>query len=113
MPLQLVLVFTTMSQATTSSEASEIIPISTKYMYVTALSVPREASIMKDVCTICKAPVGHHCMKCTSTTDECPVVIGACQHAFHQHCFEQWVQTHGTCPLCGESWQQERLIHVN
>jgi anaphase-promoting complex subunit 11 len=101
-----------MLQPTTSNQADGIIPIETKYMYVTVMSMPRETMIMKESCTICNGPLGQPCVKCTSALDDCPVVIGACRHAFHQHCFEQWVQTHGTCPLCRETWQQERIIRV-
>ncbi|KAL7698963.1 Anaphase-promoting complex subunit 11 RING-H2 finger protein [Lotmaria passim] len=101
-----------MSQPTRSNSANECIPITTKYLYVTAMSVPRETLILKDTCSICNGSLGHPCVKCTSTLDDCPVVVGACRHAFHQHCFEQWVQAHGTCPFCREKWQEERVIRT-
>ncbi|KPI85121.1 hypothetical protein ABL78_5814 [Leptomonas seymouri] len=102
-----------MSHPATSSNADDVISIETKYMYVTAVSVPREMMVMKEACTICNGSLGHPCVKCNSTLDDCPVVIGACRHAFHQHCFEQWVQVHGTCPFCREKWLEERIIRPN
>ncbi|KPA77860.1 hypothetical protein ABB37_06662 [Leptomonas pyrrhocoris] len=105
-----------MSQPATSSGGvatdGVIIPIETKYMYITAMSVPRETMIMKDSCAVCNGSLGHPCVNCNSVLDDCPVVIGACRHAFHQHCFERWEKAHGTCPTCQEAWQQERIIRA-
>ncbi|KAG5508772.1 hypothetical protein JKF63_05270 [Porcisia hertigi] len=93
---------------TASTGEDFIIPIETRYMYVTARSVPRETLLMTGDCPICKSAIGKPCAKCTCSIDECAVVIGVCSHIFHQHCLEQWLQ--GTCPLCRGPWQQERLI---
>ncbi|KAG5504201.1 hypothetical protein JIQ42_06033 [Leishmania sp. Namibia] len=91
-----------------AAEHDFIIPIETRYMYVTARSVPRETLLMTGDCPICKSALGQPCVKCTSSMDECSVVVGVCSHIFHLHCLEQWLQ--GTCPLCRNQWQQERII---
>ena len=33
----------------------------------------------------------------------CPVVLLSCNHAFHRHCFQKWVEKRATCPLCNSN----------
>ncbi|KAK7194085.1 RING-H2 zinc finger protein [Novymonas esmeraldas] len=92
-------------------EVDMIIPIQTKYVYVTARSVPREALLMADDCPICKGALRQPCVRCSSVLDDCPIVVGVCNHSFHEHCIREWQQ--GTCPLCRSPWQAERTVRFD
>jgi len=47
------------------------------------------------------------CPNCSSNQnleEECLVSIGVCDHPFHHHCIEQWLNTNETCPLDARQW---------
>ncbi|GJN34331.1 hypothetical protein PR202_gb22981 [Eleusine coracana subsp. coracana] len=46
----------------------------------------------QEECAICLAKVGDDGL----ATRQLP----ACGHAFHEHCIEQWLRVHPTCPIC-------------
>lgn len=43
----------------------------------------------------------------------CPVVRGACHHAFHIHCLQEWYEKSKICPLCGVSWNAVSILSTN
>lgn len=40
----------------------------------------------------------------TTRAEYCSVLTGFCQHAFHTHCIQRWLQTSAACPLCARQW---------
>ena len=68
-------------------------------------------------CAICKELLSDPCPLCMEDSDieeseemvpkpkiECPPVWSACNHPFHNHCIEQWLDKHKKCPLCTADW---------
>jgi hypothetical protein len=44
--------------------------------------------------------------------DACLVVVGKCNHKFHQHCMSSWVRMgNAYCPLCKDAWDQDAWDH--
>ncbi|VDN57677.1 unnamed protein product [Dracunculus medinensis] len=62
-----------------------------------------------ETCGICRMPFEACCVTCKTPGDECPLVFGICQHAFHMHCIVKWTETQNTprpqCPLCRQEWK--------
>ncbi|XP_019059059.1 PREDICTED: anaphase-promoting complex subunit 11-like [Tarenaya hassleriana] len=48
------------------------------------------------------------CTDCKLPGDDCPLIWGACNHAFHLHCILKWVNSQtgqAHCPMCRREWQ--------
>lgn len=77
----------------------------------------------EEVCGICQSPYEGVCPGVKYPGDECPVVWGKCQHAFHLQCISTWLEKQqsqflaqaqqqedisnfkGTCPICRQVWE--------
>ncbi|SCU84336.1 LAMI_0C07118g1_1 [Lachancea mirantina] len=75
---------------------------------------PSEAD--DDVCGICRASYNGTCPACKFPGDECPLVVGECNHNFHVHCIQQWLTTataRGLCPMCRQRFALKRGVRIN
>ncbi|KAB2050335.1 hypothetical protein ERO13_A13G217750v2 [Gossypium hirsutum] len=48
------------------------------------------------------------CSDCKLPGDDCPLIWGACNHAFHLHCILKWVNSQTSqahCPMCRREWK--------
>lgn len=69
-----------------------------------------------DVCGICRASYNSTCPSCKYPGDECPLVVGDCNHNFHVHCIYRWLDTttsRGLCPMCRQPFQLKRGLAIN
>jgi hypothetical protein len=70
-------------------------------------------------CEICQRDLFLRCSKCNSHTDDsrkvkcstsvgtgCPLKIGVCNHSFHKHCIDKWLEDNEKCPIDMESWRE-------
>ncbi|KAK8814556.1 Anaphase promoting complex 11 (Apc11/Cdc27) [Blastocystis sp. ATCC 50177/Nand II] len=62
-----------------------------------------------DTCAICRSKLMTLCIDCQAKVNsgekgECKVAWGACNHAFHAHCINRWLQTKKECPLDMKPW---------
>lgn len=77
-----------------------------------------------DNCAICRNHIMDLCIECQAATPsntapsatastklDCPVAWGACNHAFHRHCIQKWLQTRKVCPLDNKAWSYQELKH--
>jgi RING-box protein 1 len=85
-----------------------------------------------DNCAICRNHIMDLCIECqaavatpapssradnkpdknkmvATTMTECPVAWGECNHAFHKHCIQKWLQTRKVCPLDNKGWTYQDL----
>ena len=60
-----------------------------------------------DVCGICRMPFDGCPPEGKFPGDDCPVVWGVCNHAFHLQCISKWLGTDGEqrCPICRATWE--------
>lgn len=69
-----------------------------------------------DVCGICRANYNATCPSCKYPGDECPLVVGDCNHNFHVHCIYRWLDTdtsRGLCPMCRQLFQLKKGLAIN
>ncbi|KAF1990508.1 anaphase promoting complex subunit 11 [Aulographum hederae CBS 113979] len=63
-----------------------------------------------DMCGICRNPYDSTCPTCKYPGDECPLLMGDCNHTFHTHCILAWVHqesSHESCPMCRQLWKEK------
>ena len=53
-------------------------------------------------CTICRCNLNANSLH--NKKSESTIVIGGCDHAFHEECITPWVKTHPNCPICSNKW---------
>ncbi|XP_022981687.1 anaphase-promoting complex subunit 11 [Cucurbita maxima] len=61
-----------------------------------------------ETCGICRMAFDGCCPDCKLPGDDCPLIWGACNHAFHLHCILKWVNAQTSqahCPMCRREWQ--------
>ncbi|URD95778.1 Anaphase-promoting complex subunit, partial [Musa troglodytarum] len=61
-----------------------------------------------ETCGICRMAFDGCCPDCKFPGDDCPLIWGACNHAFHLHCILKWVNSQTPqphCPMCRREWQ--------
>ncbi|KAL2513912.1 Anaphase-promoting complex subunit 11 [Forsythia ovata] len=61
-----------------------------------------------ETCGICRMAFDGCCPDCKLPRDDCPIIWGACSHAFHLHCILKWVNSQSPqahCPMCRREWQ--------
>ncbi|CAG7919454.1 unnamed protein product [Penicillium olsonii] len=59
-----------------------------------------------EVCGICRVQFDGTCPTCKFPGDDCALVQGKCNHAFHMHCLMTWIDletSKGLCPMCRQS----------
>ncbi|KAF6003920.1 hypothetical protein CCYA_CCYA05G1519 [Cyanidiococcus yangmingshanensis] len=64
-----------------------------------------------DNCAICRNHIMDLCLECqadpqNARASECVVAWGVCNHAFHSHCINKWLETRNVCPLDNRPWQK-------
>ena len=71
-------------------------------------------------CPICRNPFSEDCIECQATqyeTDtspqECLLALGKCQHVYHNHCINRWLESRESCPLCNGKWELEKLGKIS
>ncbi|KAK4775089.1 hypothetical protein SAY86_010024 [Trapa natans] len=61
-----------------------------------------------ETCGICRMAFDGCCPDCKLPGDDCPLIWGSCNHAFHLHCILKWVNSQTSqahCPMCRREWQ--------
>lgn len=69
-----------------------------------------------ELCGICRISFDGTCPNCLYPGDSCPLTIGTCNHAFHLHCIEKWLQqssSRGLCPMCRQAFTTDESLEVN
>lgn len=70
--------------------------------------------IQVENCAICRNHLMEPCIECqpnsmVNNEDKCIAAWGLCNHAFHYHCINRWLQTRPQCPLDNTDWQYSKM----
>nr|CDS26243.1 ubiquitin ligase subunit HrtA [Hymenolepis microstoma] len=73
--------------------------------------------VIHDTCVICRNAMMSPCIHCQAkvginTPDEiCAVAWGICNHAYHLHCINRWLESspNSRCPLDNSEWEFSRV----
>merc|ERR1711964_327519 len=71
-----------------------------------------------DACTICRQQMNDPCIECqanqgATTTEDCMIAWGICNHAFHAHCIQRWLKARQVCPLDNGNWEYSKFGKQN
>mmetsp|Transcript_97393 Transcript_97393/g.145964 ORF Transcript_97393/g.145964 Transcript_97393/m.145964 type:complete len:119 (-) Transcript_97393:19-375(-) len=60
-----------------------------------------------DICAICRNPYSEPCIQCQAEDGEtkCCISVGECDHMYHTHCIELWLESRSQCPLDNRDWK--------
>ncbi|KAI8891154.1 RING/U-box, partial [Backusella circina FSU 941] len=64
--------------------------------------------LMIRYCAICRNHIMDLCTRFQSrstTSEECTVAWGVCNHAFHFYCISRWLKSRQICPLDNREWE--------
>ena len=74
------------------------------------------AILYDDICPICRKHLIDICILCEAVMNQfesCPVVVGRCEHQYHQCCILRWLTSHNFCPLDDEPWVTAQTVPRN
>ncbi|ESW96127.1 hypothetical protein KL918_000076 [Ogataea parapolymorpha] len=74
-----------------------------------------------ETCAICRNHLMEPCIDCgnnpnfgansrTATHTKCPRAVGVCNHSFHLHCIDTWIQKRNSCPLDNSDWSIKDIL---
>ncbi|VUZ43447.1 unnamed protein product [Hymenolepis diminuta] len=73
--------------------------------------------VIHDTCVICRNAMMSPCIHCqakvgiNSPDEVCAVAWGICNHAYHLHCINRWLESspNSRCPLDNSEWEFSRI----
>ncbi|KAM0832576.1 hypothetical protein ACQ4PT_064806 [Festuca glaucescens] len=96
----------------TDQQVTGVVTVITGAMKVKVLQWHAVASwtwdAQDETCGICRMAFDGCCPDCKFPGDDCPIIWGACNHAFHLHYILKWVNSQTStplCPMCRREWQ--------
>lgn len=78
-----------------------------RVLYVRAIYDKQHACV-NTTCELCQRVLNIHCSTCDAQTHAshaaCSIVIGTCNHGYHKHCLDTWLNTNPACPIDMQQW---------
>ena len=62
-------------------------------------------------CTICRCNLNTASLYNQEKCIDSHIIIGKCQHSFHEECIRPWVAKNKHCPICVQVWQVSHKIN--
>lgn len=62
-------------------------------------------------CTICRCNLNVPSLYHQEKGIESTIIIGQCQHSFHEECIKPWVSKNNHCPICSQKWYYDITIN--
>lgn len=62
-------------------------------------------------CTICRCNLNTSSLYNQEKCLDSNIIIGKCQHSFHEECIKPWVAKNKHCPICVQVWQISHKIN--